>query len=807
MLDFSAKMGGCVIFSKVDLRKGYHQIAVNADDIPKTAISTPFGLFEYLRMPFGLRNAGNTFQRHMDRVLAGLDGVYCYLDDIIVASEEPLQHEDHLRRLFLRLREHGLVINGEKCVFGVKSLEFLGHTVSAAGAAPVPSYVEAVNTFPRPTTIKELQQFLGLVNFYRRFLPGVAGTLRPLTDALKGHNKGADKLQWTAARQGSFQQAKSALSSAVRLSHPRRNAIISLAVDASATHIGACLQQKSPGTAVWEPLGFYSKKLDAAQLKYSAFDRELLACYLGIRHFRFMLEGRQFVVYTDHKPLTSALHRTSDPWTARQCRQLAYVAEYTSDVRHISGKNNVVADALSRPPPAEGGDSEPSPPTPPPIPTVPAMAAVAAVAQPPPLPFSVEQLASFQHSCPAVQSMMSSKALKLEKCRWAGCDIWCDTSSGNRRPLLPVALREKVFHSVHDLAHPGIRASRRLVSSRYVWKGLAADVRRWCQECQACQRGKITTQPAAPVVPIPIPSLRFSHLHMDIVGPLPVSSEGFRYVLTIIDRSTRWLEVFPLKDIEAASIADCFIRQWVPRFGIPAKITTDRGTQFTASTWASLCVKLGIDHILTTAYHPQANGMVERSHRQLKNSLRARLAANDWPDHLPWVLLGLHAAPKEDSAVSSAELVFGVKLALPGEFNATAESSPAEFVKRLHSSPFSPPATRPLTYAQAAAAPSAALMTADFVYIRKGGSAPPLSPLYVGPYRVISREAKFFQVQIGGKIDSVSVDRLKPHKGSALIVPATAPLRGRPPRTTAAVPAGSAVAEVASSLGGAHVAA
>jgi transposase InsO family protein len=317
----------------------------------------------------------------------------------------------------------------------------------------------------------------------------------------------------------------------------------------------------------------------------------------------------------------------------------------------------------------------------------------------------------------------------------------------------------------------------------------------------------VTTQPKAPVQPIPIPSQRFTHIHMDLVGPLPISSEGFRYVLTIIDRSTRWLEAIPLKDIEAATIADSFVREWLPRFGVPAKVTTDRGTQFTASTWSSLCVKLGIEHIMTTAYHPQANGMVERSHRQLKNSLRARLAANDWPDHLPWVLLGLHAAPKEDSAVSSAELVFGDKLVLPGEFNCTADSSPVEFVKKLRSSPFSPPPTRPLTYAQAAAAPSAALMAAEFVYIKKGGSAPPLSPLYAGPYRVMSRGDKFFTVQIGGKTDSVSVDRLKPHQGSAIVVPATAPTRGRPPKHTTAVPAGSVVAEVASPLEGAHVAA
>jgi hypothetical protein len=157
-------------------------------------------------------------------------------------------------------------------------------------------------------------------------------------------------VEWNGEREAAFTEVKQMLASATRLAHPAQAAKLSLAVDASASHIGACLQQKRAGSPGWEPLGFFSKKLEPAQVKYSAFDRELLACFLGIRHFRYMLEGRHFTIYTDHKPLTTAINRASDPWTARQCRQLAYVAEYTSDIRHIAGTSNVVADALSRPP-------------------------------------------------------------------------------------------------------------------------------------------------------------------------------------------------------------------------------------------------------------------------------------------------------------------------------------------------------------------------------------------------------------------------------------------------------------------------
>jgi hypothetical protein len=308
---------------------------------------------------------------------------------------------------------------------------------------------------------------------------------------------------------------------------------------------------------------------------------------------------------------------------------------------------------------------------------------------------------------------------------------------------------------------------------------MAADIGAWCRECQDCQRAKVTKQASAAISPIPIPDRRFSHLHTDLVGPLPASKEGFKYILTVVDRSTRWLEAVPLRDMEASTCLSAFLHHWVSRFGVPAIVTTDRGRQFASAIWATACKRLGIQHIMTTAYHPQSNGMVERTHRQLKDALRSRLAGSEWPSHLPWVLLGLRAAPKEDSAISSAELVFGAPLSLPGELLSSAEPPVDSFVARLqHAQP--PPATRPLTYAQAAASVPPALFAARFVYIRQGGVIPPLSPLYQGPYRVISRNSKFFNLEVGSRTEVVSVDRLKPHLGGPDVTPARPPQRGRP---------------------------
>jgi hypothetical protein len=207
---------------------------------------------------------------------------------------------------------------------------------------------------------------------------------------------------------------------------------------------------------------------------------------------------------------------------------------------------------------------------------------------------------------------------------------------GITRPLLPVEDRPAVFHAIHNVSHPRICATRRMLSARFVWKGVGKDVAAMCRACQQCQRGKVHKQPAAPVQAIPVPARKFSHVYVDLVGPLPASSEGHGYLLTIIDRSTSWFEAVPLKNMEASMCVDAFISSWVARFGVPGTVTTDRGTQFTSALWSSTCTSLGIKHVLTTAYHPQSNGMVERVHRQLKDALRARGAGPAWHSHLPW---------------------------------------------------------------------------------------------------------------------------------------------------------------------------
>ena len=245
-------------------------------DVPKTAVITPFGLFEFLRMPFGLRNAAQTFQHFINEVLRGLHFVYAYIDDVLVASTSPEEHEHHLRLVLQWFQEHGVVVNPVKCQFGVAELDFLGYRVDKCGIRPLDERVSTLRQFPRPSTPCKLREFLGLVNFYHRFIPGCAGILYPL-HILFSSRKGEDHtLSWTAEADKAFVSIKEALANASLLYHPKPDAPTSIMTDASDKAVGAVLQQ-CIGDG-WHSIAYFSRKLKPAEIRYSAFTKSCWQC-------------------------------------------------------------------------------------------------------------------------------------------------------------------------------------------------------------------------------------------------------------------------------------------------------------------------------------------------------------------------------------------------------------------------------------------------------------------------------------------------------------------------------------------------
>ncbi|BHF67774.1 hypothetical protein SprV_0301080300 [Sparganum proliferum] len=633
--DFAGALFGKAVLSKIDLVRAFHQISVAPEDTPKTAVTTPFGLFEFIRMPFGLRSAAQTFQRFIDHALRGLPFVYAYTDDLLVASRNEEEHKEHLALVFDHLDKYGVVVNPSKCVLGVPSLEFLGHQVDSEGLRPLPSKFEAVRNFPPPTSKRHLQRFLDMVNFYRRFLPNSADLMLLLFNMLSGP-KGPLKLTGDALT--AFERIKNSLADATLLTHPAPEYQLSLMVDASTVAVGAVLQQHLTGST--RSLAFFSKKLLPGETRYSTVGRELLAIYLAVKHFRHFLEGRDFTIFTDHKPLTFAMHSHSDKLTPREIRQLDYISQFTSDIRHIDGSRNEVVDALSR---LSIAHLQLSP--------------VIDLAE-----MAAEQRRVGSHGDEDV-SGLQLQDLPLTT---GNGTILCDVSTPSHRPFVPPSLRRKVFSSLHNLSHPGSRATDKLVSDRFVWPGMHKDLKAWTRACIACQRSKIQRHNKAPIGTFPGPGARFSHVQLDIVGHLPLSN-GCSYLLTWVDGFTRWPETIPLSVIAAPTVVKAFLSRWVAIFGAPCTITTDRGAQFESDLFQSLLSFLDCTRIRTTAYHPATDGMVERFHCQLKASLSAAADSENWTDHLPLILLGIRSALKPDLDCSAAELVLGATVRLPGE--------------------------------------------------------------------------------------------------------------------------------------------
>ena len=360
----------------------------------------------------------------------------------------------------------------------------------------------------------------------------------------------------------------------------------------------------------------------------------------------------------------------------------------------------------------------------------------------------------------------------------------CDVSSGHPRPIVPHGWRRRVFDAIHGLSHPSIRRTRKLIADKFVWDGLRREVAVWARTCIPCQSSKVHRHVRAPLHEYEAPERRFSHIHVDLVGPLPVS-RGHTYLFTIVDRFTRWPEAIPLTNISTESCARALLSGWVARFGVPIHMTSDRGAQFTSQLWKHFTGLWGTDHSRTTAYHPQANGLVERLHRHLKASLRARLDGPNWMDELPWVLLGIRTAPKEDLGCCSAELVYGSTIMVPGDFvgNPSPGPNPAELLPSLRDKM---QGLKPIPASRHGATKESVpldLAKATHVFIRHDAHRLPLQRPYDGPYRVLTPGDKTFTVQVGTREETISVDRLKPaHVDQDVPVQvAIPPRRGRPP--------------------------
>ena len=635
MNDVSAKLHGKQKFSKIDLVQAFHQIPVHPDDVNKTAITTPFGLFNYNFMPFGLRNASNTFQRYMDHIFRDIPCVFTYIDDILIFSDNEQDHLNDLKTVFSLLDDNNLKISLHKCNFNVDEIEFLGYNVTSQGVTPPNHKKEQLKSFPCPNDTDSLRRFLGLVGFYRKMIPKFAEIVFPLSELLRLNPK-SKCITLSSTEREAFDSVVEALCNAQPLSHPNsKNTYYQLVTDSSNYAVGAALHEMNNGNSI--PIGFYSKKLNEAQRKYSTFDRELLAAYLSVLHFKHQIEGRVTILCTDHKPLCNAFNNRTTSKSDRQQRYLSLLSEYISDIHFIKGSDNIVADCLSRP---------------------------------------CNNVTLDLCDLPAIaegqtdDAEMSKYTDKLKEYKInSDIKLFCNVDLPNPRPYVPLNLRKSVFDCFHNLAHSGVKASKKLIKNRYFWPSMDRDIAMWCRECMNCQEAKVNRHTKSPAQSFSLPSPRFQTVHIDIVGPLPTvkslnspDNSPYKYILTMIDRATRWIEATPLIEITASSVARAFVESWLSRFGVPLHLITDRGSQFESELFTELSAITGFHRLRTTSYHPQTNGLVERMHRTLKAAIVAR--KENWLSALPIVLLGLRCIPN-DSNYSPFTAMTGSTILLP----------------------------------------------------------------------------------------------------------------------------------------------
>lgn len=398
-------------------------------------------------------------------------------------------------------------------------------------------------------------------------------------------------IEWTHDANKAFSAIKEELLKSTVLAYPGSEAPTRLVTDASDLSMDAALEQFLDDQ--WKPLAFFSRKFNSAQIRCSKYDREFTAIYEAVKFFRYFLEGRIFLICTDHKPLIYMFTKSIEKSSPRQQRQISYLSQFTHHIEHITGEDKAVADALSR---------------------------VEAVAFPP--EFSLTELSKTQSDDAELKSFLQNKnvSLSLKELFW-GPDqtpIICDVSGDTLRPFVPKALRTRIMHTFYSPAHLSGKITDRIIRKKFVWPAMHNDIKLFCQSCLNCQKSNISRHTALLPSHIIAPAERFRHVH--IVGPL-LLSDRYGYCFTMTDRFSRWPEAVPLKDIESLTICRAFASTWISRFGTPETVSTDQGLQFESQLFKALLQLSGTHRIRTTPIIQLLTALLNAGTERLKPRL------------------------------------------------------------------------------------------------------------------------------------------------------------------------------------------
>ncbi|GKD30408.1 putative nucleotidyltransferase, ribonuclease H, partial [Tanacetum coccineum] len=577
-------ISGCYyLYEKLDLKSGYYQIRLRPGDEWKTAFKTREGLFEWLVMPFGLSNAPSTFMRVMNQLLRPFIRKFMvvYFDDILIYSASFSEHVTHVRQVLTLLRKDSFYAATKKCVFMTPKVLFLGYVVSGEGIQVDESKVAAVQEWPTPTTITEVQSFHGLASFYRWFISNFSSIMAHLTDCMKGKS-----FVWTKEAESAFQVVKEKLTTAPILVLPDFSKVFELHTDASKVAIGGVLSQGG------RPVAYFSEKLTEPKSRYSTYDLEFYAVVQAVKHWRHYLFHKEFVLFTDHDSLRHI--RTQDKVSHKHGCWLAFLEKFTFVVKHKTGVFNWAADALSRR----------------------SNLLVSMQVDVPGLDVICEQLTLDPYFSNVLQGVQSGQ--------YPDFNIHDGfLFKGNQLCIPDTSLRLKIIKELHGEGHVGRDRTLKLVQASYFWPTMRKEVDRYVKRCRICQVSKGTATNAGLYMPLPVPLQPWVDISMDFVLGLPRTQRGNDSIFVVVDRFSKMVHFIPCKKTtDAVNVAQLFFRDVYRLHGLPSSIVSDRDTRFLSHFWRSLWKMVNTQLNFSSAYHPQTDGQTEVVNRSLGNLLR-----------------------------------------------------------------------------------------------------------------------------------------------------------------------------------------
>ena len=658
------QLGGSSVFSSIDAVSAFHAIKLTDRASRATAFSTPRGHYAFVRMPFGLKNAPSAYARLVNLILKGIppSTALPYLDDCVCHSPTLDAHFPALESVLKAFMASGIKLEPKKCHLFRSRITYLGHEVTKVGTSPTAGYVKIVQDWPVPRNRTALRSFLGKCTYYKRYIKNFAALARPLFDKLVQDGTGdKEPFEPSPAFVASFHELKQALVTAPILAHPRWDLPFILDTDWSGTNraIGAVLSQVIDGKE--HPVAFAGKRLSPTEANYDPHKGELFAVMFFLRYFKYFLFGKQFILRTDHKSLTS-LRTQSDPPSAAVMRWLESIANFDFKIVYREGPKHGNADSLSRAEHLPNLKNDPS-----------YGDFVLAELGPP----AAQSLRDAQLDDPAIAPMFLSsppppntlppyarllRALK-DSCSFRRGDgvLMFHTTEGAKVPVLPRSWQDRtIWHAHQQVGHRAAASTVAFLQERCFFLGMHQAVKDTLLDCRQCQTKTRAGPPQRHTHRPKLAGYPWQSISVDFVGPLPESPGGYKYLLTIRDWFSKWPEAIPTRDMKTSTVLRVLTHEVFARHGFPEQIHSDNQTSFRSQELVDHCATLGVKWTFTPPYSPKSN-MVERFHRDLNSALTSLCdgSPRKWREHLPTALFAARSAVSVSTGTSPFFLLYG----------------------------------------------------------------------------------------------------------------------------------------------------